>query len=565
MPSSSARDPVTAYARDVLARRIVAGPHVRDACARHLADLKTAAARGWIFDRAMVAHAIDFFAEMLCLNSGEFEGAPFELEPWQAFIVGSLFGWRDPAGQRRFRVAFVETGKGSGKSPLAAGIGLYMLVADGEPRAEVYAAASKKDQAMILFRDAVSMVEQSPELARRVHRTGGRMVWNLSYEESFFRPISSEDGQSGPRPHCGLIDEVHEHRDDTVIEMMRAGFKARRSPLLFMITNAGVDRESVCWRYHDKATKVCADTLQDDRFFGYVCALDDGEDPLEDEACWAKTNPNLGVSIRMDYLRDQVAEARQMPSKESMVRRLHFCQWVDAFAPWISGAAWRACEYDAPVPMAVEFNRQEVVLAVDLSTTTDLTALAIVAARGRELHAAVEFWTPADTLIARAERDKVPYDVWVKAGYLHTVPGSTLDYGPIADRIVELCDIYSVREIVFDRYRIAYLKRELDDRGMYMTLTEHPQTFMKPARSSLWMPQSINELEAAILKGELFIRRNPVLTWCNACATVETDLHQSRIFSKKKSTGRIDGVVALAMAVGALRAPSAFDAGAMVA
>jgi phage terminase large subunit-like protein len=201
---------------------------VRDACARHFDDIEHAIERGFVFDLDLVRRATEFFQRVLHLSSGDFEGLPFHLTPWEAFVVGSLFGWRDDAGRRRFRVAYIETGKGSGKSPLAAGIGLYMLIADGEPRAEVYAAASKKEQAMVLFRDAVSMVQQSPSLRQRVRQTGGSQVWNLSFEASFFRPISSEDGQSGPRPHCGLIDEVHEHRDDKVIEMMRAGFKGRR-------------------------------------------------------------------------------------------------------------------------------------------------------------------------------------------------------------------------------------------------------------------------------------------------------------------------------------------------
>jgi len=565
--SLAPRDPVSTYARNVLAGRIVAGPHVRAACSRHVDDLAHAAERGFVFDPQRARLALDFFPEVLCLNSGEFEGLPFELAAWETFIVGSIFGWVDPAGRRRYRVAYVETGKGSGKSPLAAGIGLYMLVADGEARAEVYAAASKKDQAMILFRDAVAMVNMSPSLHRRVHQTGGAQVWNLSFGASFFRPIASDEGQSGPRPHCGLIDEVHEHRDDNVIEMMRAGFKHRRSPLLFLITNAGVDRESVCWRYHDKATKVAARQLEDDRFFSYVCAVDADEDPLYDERCWPKTNPNLGVSIQPDYLRDQVREARQMPSKESTVRRLHFCQWVDAVSPWISGEAWRACEVEVPVPIEVQFMKRAVTLAIDLSLTTDLTALALVFDNDDgEMEAAVEFWTPADTMRARGERDGVDYALWASQGWLHAVPGKTLDYEPIALRILELSEVFEIRRLVFDRYRMPYLRTELEAQHVDIELVEHPQSYVKPARSVLWMPQSINELEAAILHGTLHIRRNPILTWAAASAVVEVDPHQSRIFSKRKSTGRIDGVVALAMAVGAARAPGLdVDIAAMVA
>ena len=157
--------------------------------------------------------------------------------------------------------------------------------------------------------------------------------------------------------------------------MMRAGFKGRRHPLLFMITNSGFDRQTVCWRYHDKAIKVAARVFEDDRFFAYVCAVDEGDDPMHDEKCWLKTNPNLGVSIKPQYLRDQVSEARQMPSKESLVLRLHFCTWTDAASPWISGDAWRACEVPAPESADELLEGKQLLLAVDLSLTTDLTAL----------------------------------------------------------------------------------------------------------------------------------------------------------------------------------------------
>lgn len=567
----AAPEATTAYARAVVARRIVAGPHVRGACRRHLADVKRTDWR-WRFVPALAARAREFFSRILRLNAGEFEGRPFLLEAWQAFIVGSLFGWIDrETGERRFRVAFIETSKGNGKTPLAAGIGLYMLVADREARAEVYAAAAKKDQAMVLFRDAAAMVDQSPALARRCRVVGGVNPWNISFQGSFFRPLSSEKkSQSGPRPHCALVDELHEHHDATVIELLRAGFKFRRSPLLFIITNSGVDRQSVCWQYHAKAVQVAEGMLEDERMFAYVCAVDKGEDPFTDSACWVKTNPNLGVSIRLDYLQGQVDEARAMPSKESLVRRLHFSEWVDAANPWISGEAWLACERARRAPTVEEFAGLAVVLAVDLSTTTDLSALAITAQlpdEAKTIRAAVEFWTPGEGLRSRAERDSVPYDLWVKQGHLQVEEGTAvLSYRPLAARIAELAEVLDVTGIVFDRYRMSYLRQALDELGVSLPLHEHPQGHIKLKTTELWMPQSINELEGAVLEHRLDVIRSPVLTWNSASAVTVTDAQQSRIFSKRKSTGRIDGLVALAMGVGMLRAPGMrVDVGAMIA
>lgn len=223
--SSSVDDPATQYAKEVHSGERVAGPDIRNACARHLRDLEEGPKRGLTWDLDAANKAIRFYRTVLKLNGGEFEGLPFELLPWQKFIVGSIFGWKSSDGYRRFRVVYVESGKGSGKSPLAAGVGLTGLIADNEARAEIYAAATKKDQAMILFRDAVAMVQQSPELTKRLVCSGtGQNIWNLAYLKSgsFFRPISSDDGQSGPRPHMALIDEVHEHKTNMVVEMMRA-------------------------------------------------------------------------------------------------------------------------------------------------------------------------------------------------------------------------------------------------------------------------------------------------------------------------------------------------------
>ena len=234
---------------------------------------------------------------------------------------------------------------------MAAGVALFGLVADGEARAEIYAAATKKDQAMILFRDAVAMVQQSPELSKRLTTSGtGQNIWNLAYLKtgSFFRPISSDDGQSGPRPHMALIDEVHEHRNNTVVEMMRAGTKSRKQAMIFMITNSGSNKLGPCWSYHEYGSRLASGELTDDAFFSFICSLDEGDDPIQDEGCWFKSNPSLQDADLpgIKYLREQVTEARGMPSKEAMVRRLNFCQWTGAESPWISTDIWKGAARD---------------------------------------------------------------------------------------------------------------------------------------------------------------------------------------------------------------------------
>ncbi|WP_207953679.1 terminase large subunit [Shewanella decolorationis] len=546
--SDNAEDRVTRWAKQVASGEFLAGPDIRNACKRHLKDLETGHERGLFFDLASANRAISFFPKVLRLSGGDHEGKPFNLLDWQAFIVGSLFGWKDADGTRRFRMCYVESGKGSGKSPLAGGIGLYGLVADGEASAEIYAAATKKDQAMVLFRDAVSMVNQSPQLSSRLKKSGtGQSVWNLAYlaKNSFFRPISSDNGQSGPRPHMALIDEVHEHKNNNVVEMMRAGTKGRKQALIFMITNSGHDRTSVCYSYHEYGKAICAGTKEDDSFFAFICSLDEGDDPINDESCWQKANPSLGHTFTHKYLREQVTQAKGMPAKESIVRRLNFCQWVDSASPWLSADTWMDCEDDFDI---TELYGEECFGGLDLSGTRDLTALALYFPRVKTL--LVDFWTPKDTLLDRERTDNVPYSAWLRQGFIHAPPGHAVDYSFVAERVAELSALFEIKSIGFDQYRIHYLEPELAEANVFIPLVKHGQGYYKASESNLWMPRSIELFEKLITSKEIRIKTNPCLRWNAASAVLEADAKDNRIFTKKKSTGRIDGVVAAAMAVG---------------
>lgn len=540
-------DEVGKYARAVIKGTIAAGPHVRAACKRHLDDMKHAADRGFFFDKKLAARAIGFFRDVLCLNGGEYEGVPYELLPWQAFIIGSLFGWVDAKGDRRFRMAYIETAKGSGKSPLAAGIGMYGLVADGESRAEVYAAATKKDQAMILFRDAVAMVDQSPALSKVLGKSGvGASTWNLAYIKtgSFFRPISADDGQSGPRPHIALLDEIHEHKTSNVVEMLRAGTKSRRQALIVMITNSGFDKQSVCWQYHDYGTKIAAQQKADDSFFAYVCAIDEGEDPFHNEDCWHKVNPSLKYGLPgMKYIREQVTQARGMPGKESIVRRLNFCQWVGAANPWISADAWFACEekFDPALLLG-----RKCYGGLDLASIRDLLAFVLLfppTEKDPYWRQLEWFWLPEDDLHHKADIDHVPYLAWRNEGHLIATPGKVADKFAVALQLVELCNTYDVIEIGYDRWLIEEFKAMLDREGIDLPLVPHGQGYKD-------MAPAVNEYERIIIGQQLRQRGNPVMTWCAANAVVVSDPAGNRKIAKDKSTGRVDGIVAACMAAG---------------
>jgi phage terminase large subunit-like protein len=543
---------VHAYARKVVAGEIVAGPIVRDACKRHLRDLDLAHQRGLRFDEARADRALNFFPIVLRLNGGQFEGLPFELHDSQAFIIGSLFGWIRADGSRRFRVAYIEQGKGNGKSPLVAGIGLYGLVADEEPRAEVYSAASKKDQAMILFRDAVAMVEQSPALKRRLKQSGrDDKVWNLYDDQtnSFFRPISADQGQSGPRPHIGLIDELHEHKNASVINLMSAGRKWRRQPLIVAITNSGHDRTSVCWEYHEMARQVCAGALEDDTFFAFVCSLDEGDDPFDDEGCWIKANPLLGSVITVQYLRDEVNQARGMPSKESTVRRLNFCEWTEAHDPFVSLDSWKACASSFSLE---DFAGSECYLSLDLSSTTDLTCANFLFVRDGIKWWVPVFWIPAEGLADRVKKDKVPYDVWIRQGHLQTTPGKVVDKDFVATTLGALVQQHqlTVRELAYDRWRIHEFQAACKRADVSFEMVEFGQGYQS-------MAPALDAFETDLTAGTFRHPNNPVLNWNAASAVVTRDPAGNRKLDKPKATGRIDGMVAGVMSHGraALQSP----------
>lgn len=566
--TSSLTDPVTAYAKAVEAGEIIAGPHVRDAAQRHLDDMVTGAERGLVFDTDAADRFYRFCSTVLRLSEGQFDGTPFELQPSQKFICGSLFGWKwAKTGKRRFRRAYIEQGKGNGKSPMVGAIGLYGMVSDGEAGAQIYAAGATKEQAGILFRDAVGMVDKAPSLDKVIRRSGGPgREYNLAHMKSgsFFRPVSRETKKtgSGPRPHFALCDEVHEHPDGGVIEILERGFKFREQPLLIMITNSGSDRQSICWQERKHAVKVAAQDIEDDTTFSYVCSLDPEDDPFEDPTCWIKANPLLGVTITEDYLALQVKQAKDIAAKANGIRRLHFCEWTDAESAWISRAMWESIE-DHTLEIE-QFKGRRAFAGLDLSAKTDLTAKALVfedgfADDGKPKFAAfVQGYTPADTLKARAERDGAPYDLWVDAGFITATPGkkTRLDY--VAQDLIDDSDTFDVEFTAYDNFLIADFEAVLGDMGASLPMLDHPQGWNKRKRDApdgteitLWMPGSVDELETLILEGRIRVHVNPALRSAVSSATFDTSPADLRRFTKHKATGRIDMAVALAMAVGA--------------
>ena len=540
----TATDPATAYARAVLAGKIVAGQLVRLACERHLRDLEHGAERGLVWRPDKAKKAIDFFG-ILKLPDGPGAGEPFVLLPWQQFVVGSLFGWYGGDGRRRFHYALVEVARANGKSPLAAGIGLYMLAMDGETGAQVYSAATTRDQAKIVFNDAVAMAEKSPSFWPLLTKT----VNNLAFLQlrSYLRPLAAEAStMDGLRVHGAMVDELHEHPNGEVLAKLRTGMKSSQ-PLLFMITTAGYDRHSVCYDEHEQALKVLEGVIENDTYFAFIATLDiDAGDDWTDESCWPKSNPSLGTTVRIETLRDECELAKQIPGQQNSFKRLRLNVWTESSTRWLDLATWdrNAGEVDAE-----ELKPRPCFAGADLSSTTDLTALELYFpdddGGGDWLHF---YFVPEENLHRRAERDRVPYDVWAEQGLLTATPGNVVDYDYIREKLNELVDEgYTIQEIAYDPWNATQLVTDLT--GDSFTCVPMRQGF-----ASLTSPTK--EFEKLLLAGKFRGLGHPVARWAASNVTVEQDAAGNLKPSKAKSTERIDPIVAMIMALDrAIRQP----------
>jgi phage terminase large subunit-like protein len=534
------------YACDVLAGAVVVGPLVRLACERHERDMREAAAKGFYFDEAAADHVIGFIEKWVRLpdTSDEFgDPKPFRLESWQSFIVGSLFGWKWTTGHRRFRNAYIEIGKGNGKTPLLAAVGLYGLMMDGQTAPEIYAAAADRDQAMIMYRDAVRMVNASPELSRRIQQSGIQHVYNMAYGLGFFRPFSREQGsKSGTRPHMGLIDEVHEHPNPEVVNKMRAGAKGNEDALFAEITNSGTDRTSVCFQHHEHSRRIVEQTVEDERWFAYVCTLDESDNPLEDETCWLKVNPNLGVSIQLQYLRDQVSAAKNIPAETNTVLRLNFCVWTHAQVRFIDMPKWLACERPA---LASELVGAKCYAGLDLGQSDDFTAFVLVwLLQDGRIAIKPHFWIPSAALV----KPNRPYAEWQRSKALEVIPDSdVVDYGQIEDNVKKLCQQHRVIECAYDNRFAEQMAQNLTGAGITMVNT--PQGFQ--------LTEALRKLSDIIRDETLFHDGNPVMGWMAANLVVRLGRNGQMRPDKDKASDKCDGQVALVMALDRIvRAPT---------
>lgn len=595
------------YAQDVLSGTIIACRWTKLACQRFLDDLQFGEKRGLYFDGDAAQHAVDFFGFLRHIK-GDLaktqETAGFLLAPWQIFIMANLFGWKKTeTGFRRFNETHIEIAKKNGKSTMMAGIGLYMLFADGEPGAEVYSGATTKEQASIIFDVASKMVERSPHLKKHIE------VWrnNLHTKEgSKFEPLAAEKGPlDGKHIHCVLIDELHEHPNRDVYDVLSRGTIQRSQPLILSITTAGTDREGICYVQREYATKVLQGTLIADEFFGFICCADDGDDPQDDNAL-LKANPNIGFpgGLNLNVLKLARGKAVSIPSELNEFLRKHLNIWTSAETAWLAAGAWERCTaYDPNATNAQELRAQalekmrgikvvfkdpktgietvsypmprrcnagldiaecedfsalvltfppcERVVRMEIDPTTKKPFEKVLQEADSKWHILPWFWIPEAFVEEQQKKCRAPYDVWIRAKFITATPGNTVAQEEIRKTIIELHSTYRMGELGFDGWGMEWLGPELVKYGV--KAIKIPQRFELLNSPTKNLTAFIHNQPDVILEHY----NNPVIRWMASNVQLLTDTNGNQRPDKGKSRNKIDGIVAAVMAVGrALATPT---------
>ena len=522
------------YAEDVRAKRILTCELVQLAVQRYYNDLQNALDKGWYFDRKAAMRAIKFI-ETLKHTKGEWAGQKFILEPWQHFILWNIFGWKNADGTRRFRYVYVEIARKNGKTALSAGIGLYMLFADGEARPEVYSAATVKDQAKICFSDAVEIVKAT-DLKNYLDTYRNSIVYEM--KGGMMKPLSSDYGtHDGLNPSCGIIDEFHAHKDSGMFDVIKSAFGARRQPLMFIITTAGFNKNGACYAYRENVVKILRGINKDDTLFGIIYTLDSKEE-WDNPKMWIKSNPNLGVSVSVDYLADQVTDAKNRPEAVRNVMTKNVNLWVDAEKTWILDDAWmRCCGTTDPESL----KGCPCWGGLDLSNVSDITAFVLIFHEEDKFQLLPFFWIPEEKMLEKIRKENINYDLWVKAGYVKVTPGNVLDYDFVKADILQIIALYDFQSTAYDRWNSSQTIIDLQNEGM--ECNPFGQGY-----GSMGAPTK--EFEKLVLTEKIEHFGNPVLRWMLSSTVVKTDPAGNIKPDKEKSVQKIDGIVAGIMALG---------------
>lgn len=518
------------YADDVVSGEVVAGKWVIQACKRFLKDLET-----HTFDVEKAQRILDFFPDFIRHVKGKLAGQPYELSDWEAFILINLFGFVDENGKRRFRTAYVEVARKNSKSTFCSGIALFMTAFDMEGGAEVYSAATTRDQARIVFGDAQNMVRKSTPLKKvfGVHKLNIHHMKSASK----FEPLSS-DAQTldGLNIHCGIMDEVHAHKTREVWDVVETATGAREQPLILAITTAGFNKQGIGYEQREYVSKVLDGVVDDDTYFGIIFTIDEDDDPF-DESVWVKANPNLGRSKKLDDMQRLAKKAKEMPAARNNFLTKHLNVWVNAETAWLDMVRWEKL----PERGSIEYLKTlPCYIGMDLANKLDVAAVVAAFPDSNKIHFLCKFYLPENTIFAKSRTIGNMYDTWAKQGYLTLTDGDIIDHDYIEQDIREMLNHFDVQAVGFDPWGSTQMSIRLAEEGAPMV--EIPQTVKN-------LSESMKEVEAKVISGELHKDKNPMMDWMASNIVVKLDRNENYFPNKEHADNKIDGMVALFMAV----------------
>ena len=533
------------YAKRVIAGKVVACKWVRLACQRQLDDLKRkrCAAFPFKFDKDK-GNRICRFIERMPHIKGPLAGQMIDLEDWQIFILTTAFGWVKSDGSRRFRRVYIEVPRGNGKSALSSAVGLYCLTLDGEGGAEVYSLATTRDQARIVFGDAQAMARRTPKFREKCGVDVGANAISVIDTASRFLPLASEASTlDGLNIHLGIIDELHAHKTRKVYDVVETGIGKRAQSLLWVITTAGSDRAGICYEVRGFVCKMLENVFQDESQFGIIYTIDDGDD-WTDTAALEKANPNWNVSVRPEVIVPLQQKAQAMPSATNNFLTKHLNVWVSSHVAWMEMRAWDAC---ADHGLRLEdFAGCKTYIGLDLATKTDVASMAILIERDSKFYAFSKHYLPEDAVF---DGRNSQYQGWMRQGRLKVTPGAVTDYADIEADLLALCAVLDVQEIGYDPHQATYLVTRLAEQGMAQKLIEVRHTVLA-------MSEPMKHLEALVLAGGIVHDGCPVLTWMASNVVAFRDAKDNVYPRKEREENKIDGIVALIMAVSRAMAPA---------
>jgi phage terminase large subunit-like protein len=529
------------YARDIVAGKIPACLYVKQSCQRHLDDLKKSKSKGykWRFEPRLVEKVCSFVSNLVHIK-GALRGKKIDLEPWECFLIGVPFGWISKiTGFRRFNDVYAEIPRKNAKSTIGAALGLYLLTADNEPGAEIYAGAGSEDQAHQVFRPAWLMAKQSPGFSKYFGlEFGGTAKYpGTIYQkknDSFFNTVIGKPGD-GANVHGGIVDEYHEHKTDELYDTLNTGMGARNQGIMITITTAGTNTAGPCKKKSDAVKKVLAGKIKNDRTFGIIYSLDKGDD-WSNFKNWKKANPNFGVSVSTDFLKQQLLTAIQRPEKANIIRCKHLNQWLNVNTAWLDMLKWNACKDETLTFEKVK--NLPCVVAMDLASKIDLCSLIFLFFDENKYYAFSENYAPRETVDKKGNEH---YQQWEHEGLLTVTPGAVTDYSYIEDDIVTLCKEFNVESIVYDPFQATYIATRVMNTYGFQNVVELGATVKN-------FSEPMKEVEKQIYAENLY-HNNSILDWAMGNVVAHVDKKDNIYPNKERAEDKIDPAVALIMAM----------------